>query len=268
MRFIFPEAKRRWRVALSLATILLIGSGWFLVTRNERVQPLFLPKPGAVIREIKVQFSQNTVFPNVAASLRRLSIAVVSGAAAALLLGTGITLNGYIRSIVRPILYTVQFIPIAVFATLTMMVLGIFESPKIAFIGFGVFMQLLPTVIFAISNVEQNYIRIGKSRGFSDWSLVRRIYLRRAAPQIFDGLRASLGLAWSFMVISEIIAGDSGIGLQLETSRRYNQTPKVFFFVIVIGLMGLVTDQLLAVLRRRLFPWQAPEFDVVEASYV
>src|SRR5215510_12684058 len=115
MRFIFPQAKRPWKVALSMATILLIGAGWFLVTRNERVQPLFLPKPGDVIREIKVQFSQDTVFPNVQASLRRLSIAVIGGAAAAVLLGMAISLNGYFRSIIKPILYTVQFIPIAVF---------------------------------------------------------------------------------------------------------------------------------------------------------
>jgi NitT/TauT family transport system permease protein len=268
MRFIFPQAKRPWKVALSMATILLIVAGWFLVTRNERVQPLFLPKPGDVIREIKVQFSQDTVFSNVKASLLRLLIAVIIGATAAVLLGTAITLNGYIRATVTPILYTVQFIPIAVFATLTIMVLGIYESPKVAFIAFGVFMQLLPTVNSAMSSVEQNYIRIGKSRGFSDWNLVRRIYLRRAAPQIFDGLRAALGLAWSFMVISEIIAGDSGIGLQLEISRRYHHIPTVFFFVIVIGLMGLITDWLLAGLRRRLFPWQAPEAEMAEARYV
>ena len=59
MRFIFPEAKRPWKVALSLATILMIGVGWFLITRNERVQPLFLPRPDDVIREINRQKVRN-----------------------------------------------------------------------------------------------------------------------------------------------------------------------------------------------------------------
>lgn len=254
--FIFPDIRRKWRTVLSLTSIVAIVGAWLVVTSQDQFRPLFLPKPIEVIREMVVQFFQNDIVTEIKFSLFRFSVAVVCGVFGAVLLGAAMTLNGYIRAAVRPAIYTFQFIPIAVFASLTIMALGIYESPKIVFIGFGVFMQLLPIVIAAIGQVEENYIRIGKCMGFTDWNLVRRIYLKRAAPLIYDGVRASLGLAWSFMVISEIITGDRGIGLQVEIARRYHQIPKVYCFVVVIAVMGLTIDNAMVLLRRRLFAWQ------------
>ena len=101
--------------------IVFIAEAWSFVTTQDRIKPIFLPKPVDVIREIGVQFSQNGALGDIEASLRRLSIAVVCGVLAAVCLGTVITLNVYLRAITRPIIYTFQFIPIAVFATLTIM---------------------------------------------------------------------------------------------------------------------------------------------------
>ena len=72
-------------------------------------------------------------------------------------------------------------------------------------------------------------------------------------PHLVDSLRITLGWCWTYLIIAEIVAANSGIGFVIWTARRYMKTPEVMAGVVVIGIIGLVTDQLLRLLHRRLF---------------
>ena len=56
-------------------------------------------------------------------------------------------------------------------------------------------------------------------------------------------------------MIAEIVAADSGLGFVIWSARRYVKTPEVMAGVVVIGLIGLLTDQLLRALHRRMFKY-------------
>jgi NitT/TauT family transport system permease protein len=72
-------------------------------------------------------------------------------------------------------------------------------------------------------------------------------------PNLVDNLRISLGWCWTYLIIAEIVAADSGLGFVIWTARRYMQTSEVMAGVVTIGLIGLVSDQLLRLLHRRMF---------------
>jgi NitT/TauT family transport system permease protein len=72
-------------------------------------------------------------------------------------------------------------------------------------------------------------------------------------PNLVDSLRITLGWCWTYLIIAEIVAAQSGIGFVIWTARRYMKTPEVMAGVIAIGIIGLVTDQLLRQLHRRAF---------------
>jgi NitT/TauT family transport system permease protein len=66
-----------------------------------------------------------------------------------------------------------------------------------------------------------------------------------------------LGLAWTYLVVAEIVAANSGLGYAIMKAQRFLQTDRIFVGIIVIGVIGLATDQFLRWLHRRLFPWAA-----------
>jgi NitT/TauT family transport system permease protein len=76
-------------------------------------------------------------------------------------------------------------------------------------------------------------------------------------PAMFDTLRVTWGWAWTYLVVAELVAANSGLGYAILKAQRFLQTDRIFVGIIVIGLIGLGTDQLLRWSQRRLFPWTA-----------
>jgi NitT/TauT family transport system permease protein len=76
-------------------------------------------------------------------------------------------------------------------------------------------------------------------------------------PTLWDNMRITLGWCWSYVIVAEIVAADSGLGFVIMQARRYFKTPEVMAGVIAIGIIGLVTDQILRALHKRLFPYMA-----------
>ena len=73
------------------------------------------------------------------------------------------------------------------------------------------------------------------------------------APSMVDNLRIGLGWCWTYLLIAEIVASNSGIGYELWTARRYDKTPEVFAGILTIGIIGLASDQAVRAAHRRAF---------------
>jgi NitT/TauT family transport system permease protein len=64
-----------------------------------------------------------------------------------------------------------------------------------------------------------------------------------------------MGWAWTYLVVAELVAANSGLGYAILKAQRFLQTDKIFAGIIIIGLIGLVLDQLFRWLHRMAFPW-------------
>ena len=73
---------------------------------------------------------------------------------------------------------------------------------------------------------------------------MKDVLFRAMLPNMVDSLRITLGWCWTYLLIAEIVASNSGIGYELWTARRYGKTPEVFAGILTIGIIGLVSDQL------------------------
>ncbi|MNE75813.1 putative aliphatic sulfonates transport permease protein SsuC [compost metagenome] len=79
--------------------------------------------------------------------------------------------------------------------------------------------------------------------------------LPSARPALLDTLRVTCGWAWTYLVVAELVASSSGLGFAILKAQRYRQTDKIFAGILLIGLIGLVTDQAFRWLGRAAFPW-------------
>jgi NitT/TauT family transport system permease protein len=66
-------------------------------------------------------------------------------------------------------------------------------------------------------------------------------------------MRISLGWAWTWLVLAELVAATSGLGYRITTAQRYFQTDLIFGHLLILGILGLLTDQVMKYAGRRLF---------------
>src|ERR671919_52793 len=99
----------------------------------------------------------------------------------------------------------------------------------------------------------KEFIETGRTLGAGDWALMRDVLFRAMLPNMVDSLRITLGWCWTYLLIAEIVASNSGIGYELWTARRYGKTPEVLAGILTIGIIGLVSDQLIRAGHRRAF---------------
>ena len=85
--------------------------------------------------------------------------------------------------------------------------------------------------------------------------MVRRVLIPSSAPQVAEVLRLVLGWAWTYVIVAELIGSSSGIGHMIVDSQALLNTGQIIYGIIVIGLIGLISDYLFKRANQWLFPW-------------
>ena len=91
--------------------------------------------------------------------------------------------------------------------------------------------------------------------GSTNNGIVKRVIIPANAPEIAETLRLVLGWAWTYVIVAELIGSSSGIGYMIINSQSRFATGQIIFGIIVIGLIGLVTDFAFKAFNRKLYPW-------------
>ncbi len=129
------------------------------------------------------------------------------------------------------------------------------EGSKVAIIFIGTFFQMVLMVAEDIRRVPINQIEAAYTMGAARGEIVSRVIIPSAKPALLDTLRITMGWAWTYLVVAELVAANSGLGYSILRAQRFMQTDKIFAGIILIGLIGLAIDQLFRLLHRKSFPW-------------
>ena len=226
---------------------------WLLVTELGLVHPQFLPSPLAVLRALRNLFVTADYLNDIGISVWR--VWAVFATAALIAIPLGILMSSYrlVGAFAEPVVDFVRYLPVPALVPLTLIWLGIGESSKIALLWIGTFFQLVLLVADDARRVPREFIETGRPLGANDFSLMKDVLIRAMLPNMVDSLRITLGWCWTYLLIAEIVASNSGIGYELWTARRYGKTPEVFAGILTIGVIGLVSDQVIRALHRRAF---------------
>ena len=98
-------------------------------------------------------------------------------------------------------------------------------------------------------------LEAAQTLGAKPRQMIGRVVLPGILPNLYNDLRILLGWAWTWLVIAELIGVKSGLTEVIETQGRFRNFDRVFPVIILIGITGFVTDQILAWLHGILFPW-------------
>jgi NitT/TauT family transport system permease protein len=139
---------------------------------------------------------------------------------------------------------------------LTVIWLGIGETSKITLLWMGTFFQLVLLIADDARRVPREYIEVGMTVGAKPRQVLHHVIFPAMLPSMVDNLRITLGWCWTYLIVAEIVASNSGVGHVLWQARRYVKTPDVMAGILTIGIIGLATDQAIRWLHRRWFAYQ------------
>ena len=240
--------------AVSFAAAALVVAVWELVARAGVVAPQFLPSPSRVVTALWTMLVDQNLLWHVAVSTARVWTAFLLAAVMAIPIGIMMSSYRIVGAALEPMIDFIRYLPVPALVPLSIIWFGVGEETKIFLLWLGTFFQLVLLVADDMRRVPQEFV---EDRPHASAPIPRQVMtdvaFRAMGPTLVDNLRITLGWCWTYLIIAEIVAADSGLGFVIWTARRYVKTPEVMAGVVVIGLIGLVTDQLLRLLHRRIF---------------
>lgn len=240
---------------IALTSFVLLLASWWSVTASGIVDPMFLPSPQDVVSQAWNWATTDNLFTDTGISIYRVMAGFAISALMAVPLGLYIGAFQPVRAFFEPLLEFSRYLPAVAFVPLVLLWAGIGESSKITVIWLGTFFQMVLMISDDVSRVPMSQIEAARTLGATNGEVIRKVLLRSAMPGMFDTLRLTLGFAWTYLVVAEMVAANSGLGYAILQSQRFLQTDRIFVGIIVIGIIGLITDQGLRFIHRRLFPW-------------
>jgi NitT/TauT family transport system permease protein len=253
-----PHARipRRIYLGIVIATILILLSIWSILSYGGLVKPsYFLPSPTQVINAAARMIQTGELLENVEASL---FVVVVGWIVAALLaIPCGILMGSLqiAEAILEPVVDFVRYLPVSAMIPLLILYIGLGVEEKIAVIFIGTFFQLVLLIADVSAHVPNDLIDSSYSLGASRFKALTTVLLPATLPGLMDALRITLGWAWTYLIVAELVAADRGLGIMIMQSQRGLRTDKIFVGLVTIGLLGFASDILLKWLHRRLLPW-------------
>jgi NitT/TauT family transport system permease protein len=228
---------------------------WAAVSASGWIDPVFLPGPLRVLERLQSWLFEDDLLQDSAISIYRVTAGFVFSAVLALPLGLLIGAYRPVEALLEPLTDFIRYMPAVAFIPLVMLWLGIGESAKISIIFIGTFFQMVLMVAENVRAVPRAQIEAAQTMGATRSEIIRLVLLQSAKPAMLDTLRITMGWAWTYLVVAELVAANSGLGYAILKAQRFLKTDTIFGGIILIGLIGLVMDQAFRWLHRRAFPY-------------
>lgn len=243
------------KAVLGIVFFVVFVAAWSIATFGGFVSKTFLADPVTMLKSGWTLLVQHNFAYDIGMTVWR----VVGGfvIAAALAVPLGVVMGAYkpVEAFFEPFVSFARYLPASAFIPLLILWVGIGEAQKLAVIFIGSFFQLVIMIAVIVGQTRRDLVEAAYTLGASDASLVRRVLIPNAAPQIAETLRLVLGWAWTYVIVAELIGASSGIGHMITDSQALLATDQIIFGIIVIGVIGLVSDYALKRLNQALFPW-------------
>jgi NitT/TauT family transport system permease protein len=236
------------------------------VRHAENPQDKLLPtitKMGSAIKKVAFTEDKRTgrylLWSDTFSSLKRLLAGISMAAAAGFLLGLNMGLLPGVRSMLLAFITFLANVPPLAILPILFISFGVGELGKIMLIFLGTFPLITRDIYLAVRKIPQNMIVKSLTLGASQTGVIYRVIMPQILPRLIETIRLSLGAAWLFLIASEAIASQSGLGYRIFLVRRYLSMDVIIVYVAWITLIAFMIDLILRKCITLGFPWYNPK---------
>jgi len=229
---------------------------WEIVVRLGGYTNILLPPPSKVLQTLFELIRTGTLFDHIGASLMR----VAAGYVIAVLIGVPLGLAmGYWLLAERLMSTTVNGlrpIPASAWIPLSIILMGIGEQPAIFLVFIGTVWSIVLNTSHGVKNVPKHLVWAAQTMGASNADIFKKVIFPASLPATFTGMRIAVGIAFTCVIVAELIAVRSGLGYLITEARMLVRSDVVIAGMISIGIVGFLLDAIVRLVMKRALRWQ------------
>ncbi|MFL6117854.1 MAG: ABC transporter permease [Catenulispora sp.] len=239
----------------TIAIVLFLGL-WEVAPRIGLVDRTFLVPFSEAVKALLELARDGRLWDNTRASLSRslagFGIAIAIGVPLGLLIGWYRPVAEFLGPLLELFRNTAALALLPVFILL----LGIGETSKIAIVVFACTWPILLNTVSAVRGVDAVLVKSARSMALPAPRLFAKVILPASVPTIFTGIRLAGSGSILVLIAAEMVGAKAGLGYLVNVSQQNFAIPDMYAAIIAISVLGLVFNQLLVALERRLTRWR------------
>jgi NitT/TauT family transport system permease protein len=244
------------RIFLGILFFVLFFAFWGVATLGGFVSPTFLADPITMVKDGYDLIANQGFLSDIGMTVWRVLGGFIMASIVAIPLGIAMGAYKPIEALLEPFVSFARYLPASAFVPLLILWSGIGETQKLLVIFIGAVFQLILMIAVIVSNTRRDLVEAAYTLGAKDRGVIRRVLVPSSAPDIAETLRLVLGWAWTYVIVAELIGASSGIGYMIINSQALMATGQIIFGIIVIGVIGLISDLAFKYINRWLFAWR------------
>ena len=246
---------------IACVTVIALLVLWWVATHNGWIRDLFLPTPERIITSFseawKGEIQGGRPLPeHFGWSIFRVFTAFALACVTAIPVGIAMGVSRIARGVFDPPVEFYRPLPPLAYLPLIVIWFGIEETAKIVLIYLACFAPLAMAARAGVKSVMIEQINAAYSLGASKWQVIRHVIIPAALPEIFTGMRISIGFGWTTLVAAEMVAANAGLGQMVLNASNFLRTDVVIMGIFVIGVVAYAFDLLMRFIERAVVPWK------------
>jgi len=242
-------------IVLGLAVWVIFFGAWQLSSALGLVNELLFPAPTEVVAALYNLLANQGFITDIGVSLYRILVSFLIACAVAIPLGILMGCFKAVEAFFGPFVSAWRYLPAPALIPLLLMWLGAGEEQKLALLVLGVIWFLITLISDHTKTVRAELIETAVTLGGSRIQVLKTVVIPAVMPDILVVMRQMMAVSWTYLVIAEIVAADSGIGAMMMRAKRFIHVDEIMAGILVIGVLGLLLDLLLRLAHRMLFPY-------------
>lgn len=247
----------RQRILIHAAVFLSLIGLWEFGARVGYLDPLFLPRPTAILRSFwLIYFVNGNVWFHLYTTMSLVLLGWVAGSILGVGLGALVGFNAILQRFLKPYVIVLEATPRIAVAPLLIAALGFGITSKVAIIMLVCFFAPFINTLSGVINVDRDKLELFQTLRASKMQVLRKLVLPDALPVIMAGERLALTAALSGALVAEFIQRDKGIGTLILTYTRNLNMASSFACIFTLTLVGFLIFKAMELLDHRVAFWK------------
>lgn len=244
--------------ASSLAVTLSLLALWWFTTAWGWVSPIFLPGPGATWEALRDGLLQGDLLRLSLGTVERMAYGWALASGIGIALGALIGISPTLRVWLQPMLEVIRPLPASAIVPVAIALIGLSPAMVLIVIAFGAVWPVLLATVHGFGSIELRLHEVSHVLRLSPLAFVFKIGLPNALPDALAGMRISLTVSLILAIVGEMLASQEGLGQAILQAARSFRSAELFAGVVLLGLIGFVSNALLSWAEHRVLRWKQP----------
>ncbi len=237
-----------------IPTIVMIL--WQVLSGAGIIPSKILPSPTNVIKAGVELSASGELVGHITISLWRALIGFIIGGSIGFTLGLFNGIFRYFDLLFDTSIQMLRNIPHLALIPLVILWFGIDEMSKIFLVALGVLFPVYINTYHGIKSVDKGLIEMGRAYGLNGFSLFAQVIFPGALSSILVGVRYSLGIMWTTLIVAETIAANSGVGYMAMNAREFMQMDIIVLSILIYAILGKLSDWIAKLFENKWLIWR------------